>query len=124
MVSVRGAQVDALRFVPQVALRFKMTRFKLALPLSLALAVAAPTIAAAQQAAAPAAAADVAQFAGKPLYGPKGERIGAVYKVTAGGVPQLILNGKLVNVPASSLSVAEGKLSTSLDKKQLAKAAR
>ena len=99
-----------------------MTRFtKLALPLSLALALAAPSIAVAQEAAAP---AEVAQFAGKPLYGPKGEKIGAVYKVTAAGVPQLILNGKLINVPASSLSVADGKLSTSLDKKQLVKGAR
>ena len=89
---------------------------KFALPLSLALAVAAPQIALAQP-----AAADVAQFAGKPLYGPKGEKIGAVYKVTASGVPQLIINGQMISVPASSLSVADGKLSTSLDKKQLTK---
>src|ERR1043166_8719646 len=90
---------------------------KLALPLSIALAAVAPQAALAQGAA----ATDVAAFAGKPLYGPKGEKIGAVYKVTAAGVPQLIIDGKLVSVPADSLSVANGKLSTSLAKKDLTK---
>jgi hypothetical protein len=97
-----------------------MTRFgKIALPLSLALSVMAPQLAAAQD-----AAIQVAQFAGKPLYGPKGEKIGAVYKITSSGIPQLIIDGKLVSVPASSLSVSDGKLTTTLDKKQLVKGSR
>lgn len=92
---------------------------KIALPVSLAFAAAVP--AAAQEAAATTGAVNAAQFAGKSLYGPKGERIAAVYKVTSAGVPQVIINGEIRSVPASSLSVAEGKLVTSLTKKEIQK---
>ena len=90
---------------------------KFALPVSIALAAVAPQVALAQGAA----TADVAAFAGKTLYGPKGERIAPVYKVTETGVPLLIINGKIVSVPSSSLTVADGKLTTSLTKKDLTK---
>jgi hypothetical protein len=88
---------------------------KFALPVSIAFAAVTPQVALAQP-----EAAEVSAFAGKTLYGPKGERVAAIYKVT-GGNPQLIVDGKIVTVPASSLSIADGKLSTSLTKKELTK---
>lgn len=57
--------------------------------------------------------------AGKMLYGPDGHRIGSVYRVTAQGDAELILDGKMVTAPASSLSLANGKLTTSLTKSDL-----
>jgi hypothetical protein len=56
---------------------------------------------------------------GKMLYGPDGRRIGAVYRVASNGNAELILDGKLVRVPASTLSDVNGKLSTSLTKREL-----
>lgn len=95
-----------------------MTRIlKLAVPLAIAFASALPQVAAAQDTA----VVNAAEFAGKTIYGPKGERIAPIYKVTAAGVPQVIINGQIRSVPASSLSVAEGKLTTSLTKKELVK---
>ena len=57
--------------------------------------------------------------AGKMLYGPDGRRIASVYRVAANGTAELILDGKLVRVPASTLSETNGKLTTSLTKKEL-----
>lgn len=57
--------------------------------------------------------------AGKMLYGPDGRRIASIYRVTSNGTAELILNGKLVRVPASTLSEVNGKLTTSLTKKEL-----
>ncbi|MET0179735.1 MAG: hypothetical protein ABW194_04555 [Novosphingobium sp.] len=71
-------------------------------------------------AAAPALAQE-APTAGKSVYSADGKRVGAVYKVGADGSLQLILNGKLVSVPASTVSVADGKITTSLTKKELTK---
>lgn len=99
-----------------------MTRYlKIALPLSLAVAAVFPQVAAAEEAGVAASTVNAAEFAGKTLYGPKGERIAAIYKVTDAGVPQLILSGKVRSVPVDTLTVADGKLSTSLTKKQLEK---
>lgn len=94
-----------------------MTRLlKIALPLSIAFVTVLPQGAFAQE---PGAASFTA-FAGKTLYGPAGERIAAVYKVNDKGA-QVILNGSLHNVPASTLSVAGDKLTTSLTKKDISK---
>ncbi|MEO6093535.1 MAG: hypothetical protein ABIT04_02760 [Novosphingobium sp.] len=72
---------------------------------------------------APEAAASAVQInAGVMLYTSNGYRLGPVYRVSSQGNPQLILNGKLVTVPASSLSETGGKVSTSLSKKDLGKA--
>jgi hypothetical protein len=90
--------------------------FSLVLPLSLAFGM--PHAVVAQESA---AAVDVASYAGKSLFGPKGERIGAIYKVVGAGVPQLIIDGKIRSVPNASLSVVDGKLTTSLTKKELTK---
>src|SRR5436190_1168232 len=53
-------------------------------------------------------------IAGKPLFDAKGQRIGAIYAVAGNGAAQLIVNGKMVSVPAATLAQADGKLVTSL----------
>jgi hypothetical protein len=55
-------------------------------------------------------AAEAAVVAGKTLYAANGKRIGAIYRVKADGTVQVIRNGKMVSYPASSVSVAEGKI--------------
>lgn len=57
--------------------------------------------------------------AGKMLYGPDGRRIASIYRVTANGTAELILESKLVRVPAATISETNGKLTTSLTKKEL-----
>ncbi len=66
-----------------------------------------------------AAAASVAATNGKMLYGPDGNRIASVYRATSSGDAQLIINGRLVTVPASTLSILDGKLATSLTKSEI-----
>jgi hypothetical protein len=66
-----------------------------------------------------AAGTSVAATIGKMLYGPDGRRIASVYGVSANGDAQLILNSKLVTVPAATLSLVGGKLATSLTKKEI-----
>jgi hypothetical protein len=68
------------------------------------------------------AAAPVQVSAGKMLYSGNGYRLASVYRVNNEGNPQVILDGKLVTIPASTLSDVSGKLTTSLTKKDLAKA--
>jgi hypothetical protein len=53
---------------------------------------------------------------GKMLYGPDGHRIASIYRVTANGDAQIILNGRLLTVPAATLSGTTGKVATSLTK--------
>ncbi|HEX8055546.1 MAG TPA: hypothetical protein VF481_02705 [Novosphingobium sp.] len=90
------------------------------------LAIAAPAFAAESsqsvRAATDAAAGSVAVNAGKMLYTANGSRVAAIYRVTAEGNPQVILNGKLVTVPASTLSDVNGKVTTSLSKAELGRA--
>jgi hypothetical protein len=74
------------------------------------------------RAATDAAAGAVAVNAGKMLYASNGQRIAAIYRVTSEGNPQVILNGKLVTVPASTLSDVNGKVTTSLSKQELGRA--
>src|ERR1700758_4537433 len=74
------------------------------------------------RAATDAAAGAVAVNAGKMLYTSNGQRIAAIYRVTSEGNPQIILNGKLVTVPASTLSDVNGKVTTSLSKQDLGRA--
>lgn len=66
-----------------------------------------------------ATAVSAADFKGKMLYTATGDRLAAVYRVAADGAAQIILNGKMVVVPAASLSAADGKLVTSLSKRDL-----
>lgn len=94
------------------------TLIKITLPLSLLAAGVLPQVAAANDAV-QLSSLNIAAFEGKMLYGPKGERLAAVYRVTQDGVAQIILNGKMVSVPAATLTAADGKLSTSLTKRDL-----
>ncbi len=87
--------------------------------------LAAPVAAESSQsvrAATDAAAGSVAVNAGKMLYASNGQRIAAIYRVSAEGNPQVILNGKLVTVPSSTLSDVNGKVTTSLTKSELGRA--
>jgi nitrous oxidase accessory protein NosD len=59
--------------------------------------------------------------AGKMLQASDGARIGAIYRVSEDGSAQVIINGKMVTVPASTLSVVDGKLTTSLSKSEVRK---
>jgi hypothetical protein len=63
--------------------------------------------------------ATVSATTGKMLYGPDGRRIASVYRAGANGDAQIIIDGRLLTVPASSLSLADGKLATSLTKKEI-----
>lgn len=84
--------------------------------LAIAAAAMTPALANAQTAT----STPVVASAGKALYSTDGKRIGAVYRVLPNGSPQLILGGKLVTVPASTLSGDNGKVMTSLTRAQLA----
>lgn len=66
---------------------------------------------------APLAAQGGSIVAGKPIFSADGKRIGVVYRVTADGSPQVIINGKMVTIPASTVSATDGKYQTSLSKK-------
>jgi hypothetical protein len=81
-------------------------------------AVVLPAAAEAPSDAAPAAPAAVAEK-GKMLTSANGARLGAVYRVGPDGAAQIIIDGKLVTVPANTISVANGKLVTSLTKSEV-----
>lgn len=70
----------------------------------------------AQAQSAPAAVGTVGVSKGQMLVYANGARAGVVYRVTADGSPQLIIDGKLVTIPAATLSSSDGKLVTSLSK--------
>ena len=88
-------------------------------PLFAALSLAAVPALAQTGASAPAAASAVAVKAGKPLYVAGGKRLGSVYRVRADGSPQLIVDGRIVTVPAATLSLDGTKVVTSLSKGQV-----
>jgi hypothetical protein len=48
-----------------------------------------------------AATAAVVATAGKMLYGPDGRRLAAIYRATPNGDAQLIINSRLVTIPAT-----------------------
>jgi hypothetical protein len=64
--------------------------------------------------AAPASAAK-----GNMLISANGTRLGQVYRVGADGSAQIIIDGRMVSVPAASLSMSGGKLTTNLTKSQV-----
>jgi hypothetical protein len=69
-----------------------------------------------------AAAADntsVVAAKGKTLVAADGARLGPVYRVDSDGSVQMIIGGKMVTVPASTLSTVDGRLMTSLSKNQV-----
>lgn len=56
---------------------------------------------------------------GKVLLAAGGARLGRVSRVGADGSAQVIIEGRLISIPSSTLSVAEGQLTTSLSKKEV-----
>jgi hypothetical protein len=69
--------------------------------------------------AVPALAQQAVAEKGKMLVASNGARLGAVYRVGADGSAQLIIDGKMVTVPANTLSLVDGKLTTSLSKNEV-----
>jgi len=67
----------------------------------------------------PAMADQVAAEKGKMLVSADGTRLGAVYRVSADGSVQVIIDGKMVTVPAAKLASADGKLTTSFSKSEV-----
>lgn len=71
----------------------------------------------AQDQAGAAAATPVASATkGQMVVSANGARLGTVYRLTADGSPQVIIDGRMVTIPATTLSVSDGKLTTSLSK--------
>jgi hypothetical protein len=101
-----------IKFAP-IALAATLAAFAV-LPASVNAAETSQTVRETTEATAPA----VAPTAGKMIYGANGQRIAAVYRVSQGSV-QLILDGRLVTVPNSTLSESNGKFVTSLTKAEL-----
>jgi hypothetical protein len=66
-----------------------------------------------------AAAAPVSASKGAMLIAANGSRLANVYKVGADGSAQIIIDGKLVTIPAGTLSISNGKLTTSLTKSEV-----
>jgi hypothetical protein len=53
---------------------------------------------------------------GQLLVAANGARLGTVYRLTADGSPQVIIDGRMVTIPAATVSLSNGKLMTSLSK--------
>jgi hypothetical protein len=106
------------KFAP-IALVATVTLFAIA-PATLHAAEASQSVRAANGGA----SAPVNVTAGKMLYGANGQRIASVYRVAANGSVQVIIDGRLLNVPASTLSEVNGKVTTSLTKSELLRTAR
>ncbi|MGO9932619.1 MAG: hypothetical protein ACLPV8_12510 [Steroidobacteraceae bacterium] len=82
--------------------------------LVLGLAAAAAVV---QAQSAPTAAGTVGTVSkGQLVVTANGARLGVVYRVSPDGSPQIIIDGKLVTIPAATLSSSAGKLVTSLSK--------
>jgi hypothetical protein len=60
-----------------------------------------------------------AATAGKLIYSGDGKLLGPINRVTEDGNVQVILDGKLVTIPATTVSDAGGKVTTSLSKSDL-----
>lgn len=71
------------------------------------------------QAQTPQAQVGVTVEVGKPIYSADGAKLGAIYKVAKDGAPQVIVSGKLVTVPAASVSVSGDRFVTTLTKKDI-----
>jgi hypothetical protein len=84
----------------------------------LAIVVCAIVLPAAAQGTADSAAAPVVEK-GKMLVASNGARLGVVYRVAADGAAQIIIDGKMVSIPANTLANVNGKLTTSLSKSEV-----
>jgi hypothetical protein len=93
-----------------------MKKFAIVLGAALLSSGLAPAVAMAQD-------ATVEVKRGDMLYTADGKRVGNIYRVSATGDAQLIYRGKMITVPASTLSQDGGKLTTSLTLDEVRKAA-
>jgi hypothetical protein len=73
----------------------------------------------AENASSGAGSAAAAVEKGKMVVASNGARLGPVYRVGPDGSAQIIIDGKLVSIPASSLSSVDGKLTTNLTKSEV-----
>lgn len=64
-------------------------------------------------------AAPASVVKGTMLISANGSRLAQVYRIGADGSAQIIIDGKLVTVPAATLSISGGKLTTSLTKSEV-----
>ena len=62
------------------------------------------------------AASSVVSVKGQTLLVADSARLGTVYRVGPDGSAQIMIEGRLVTIPADTLSQADGKLTTSLTK--------
>ncbi len=82
---------------------------------------AVPTeISAPASASAPQATASVTASRGQTLVAANGARIGRVLRVNDDGSPSVIYEGKVVTVPLATLTVADGRLVSSLSAGEIA----
>jgi hypothetical protein len=77
------------------------------------------TITAATQHVAEAGTAAAVAEKGRMLVASNGARLGLVYRVGSDGSAQMIVDGKMVTIPATTLSSVDGKLTTSLTKSEV-----
>ena len=56
---------------------------------------------------------------GTMLFAADGGRLGPVYRVTSDGSAQIIIDAKMVTVPAATISTKDGKLTTSIKKSEV-----
>ena len=66
----------------------------------------------------------VAAKAGQMVYSTAGRPLLPVYKVTAGGEPQVIVDSRVLTLPAATLSMSGQKLTTSLSLTDLRRMSR
>jgi hypothetical protein len=64
-------------------------------------------------------AASAAATKGRILVAADGARLGTVYRVAPDGAVQMIIAGRMITVPASTLSSVDGRLVTSLSKNEI-----
>ena len=69
--------------------------------------------------AAEAAADPVSPVKGSMVVASNGARLAPVYRVNPDGAAQIIIEGKMVTIPATTLSMSGGRLTTSLSKSEV-----
>lgn len=108
-----------------------MKTFNAILFAALAITAAQPALAAAEDQAPATTAASATTTApnlairrGQILYAAAGHVVAPVYRLTAAGEPQVMVDERLVTVPAATLSLSGTKLATSLSVPELRRLGR
>ena len=92
----------------------KRSKFVVSLCALVTLSGAVYSVSAAEGAATP-----VSPVKGSMLVAANGARLAPVYRVGTDGSAQIIIEGKMVTIPAATLSMAGGRLTTSLTKNEV-----